>query len=48
LRELEVLTVGRVSVDLYPEQIGVPLAGVRTFRKMLGGRARDKPSSIAG
>jgi 5-dehydro-2-deoxygluconokinase len=33
----EVLTVGRVSVDLYPEQIGVPLAEVRTFRKMLGG-----------
>jgi 5-dehydro-2-deoxygluconokinase len=33
----EVLTVGRVSVDLYPEQVGVPLAEVRTFRKMLGG-----------
>ena len=41
--ELEVLTVGRVSVDLYPEQIAVPLADVRTFRKMLGG----SPTNVA-
>ena len=41
--ELQVLTVGRVSVDLYPEQIGVPLAEVRTFRKMLGG----SPTNVA-
>ena len=41
--ELETLTVGRVSVDLYPEQIGVPLAAVRTFRKMLGG----SPTNVA-
>jgi 5-dehydro-2-deoxygluconokinase len=40
---LDVLTVGRVSVDLYPEQIGVPLADVRTFRKMLGG----SPTNVA-
>ena len=39
----ELLTVGRVSVDLYPEQIGVPLAEVRTFRKMLGG----SPTNVA-
>jgi 5-dehydro-2-deoxygluconokinase len=39
----EVLTVGRVSVDLYPEQIAVPLADVRTFRKMLGG----SPTNVA-
>jgi 5-dehydro-2-deoxygluconokinase len=38
---LEVLTMGRVSVDLYPEQIGVPLAEVRTFRKLLGGSATN-------
>ncbi|TML88455.1 MAG: 5-dehydro-2-deoxygluconokinase [Actinobacteria bacterium] len=37
----EVLTMGRVGVDLYPEQIGVPLAEVRTFRKMLGGSATN-------
>ena len=40
---LELLTVGRVSVDLYPEQIGVPLAEVQTFRKMLGG----SPTNVA-
>jgi 5-dehydro-2-deoxygluconokinase len=40
---LEVLTVGRVSVDLYPEQTGVSLAEVRTFRKMLGG----SPTNVA-
>jgi 5-dehydro-2-deoxygluconokinase len=39
----DVLTIGRVSVDLYPEQIGVPLAEVRTFRKMLGG----SPTNVA-
>jgi 5-dehydro-2-deoxygluconokinase len=39
----EVLTIGRVSVDLYPEQIGVPLTEVRTFRKMLGG----SPTNVA-
>ena len=40
---VEVLTVGRVSVDLYPEQVGVPLADVRTFRKLLGG----SPTNVA-
>jgi hypothetical protein len=39
--ELEVVTMGRVSVDLYPEQIGVPLAEVRTFNKSLGGSATN-------
>ncbi|MFB9429103.1 5-dehydro-2-deoxygluconokinase [Streptoalloteichus tenebrarius] len=38
---LEVLTVGRVGVDLYPEQSGVPLSGVRTFAKSLGGTATN-------
>jgi 5-dehydro-2-deoxygluconokinase len=35
--------MGRVSVDLYPEQVGLPLAQVRTFRKMLGG----SPTNVA-
>src|SRR5919204_1794186 len=39
--ELEVLTMGRVGVDLYPEQIGVRLAEVRTFAKSLGGSATN-------
>jgi 5-dehydro-2-deoxygluconokinase len=37
----DVLTMGRISVDLYPEQIGVGLPDVRTFRKMLGGSATN-------
>ena len=38
---LEVITMGRVSADLYPEQVGVTLADVRTFRKDLGGSATN-------
>ena len=41
MTDLEVVTMGRVSVDLYPEQIGVSLADVRTFRKSLGGSATN-------
>src|SRR5438270_13941343 len=37
----EVITMGRVGVDLYPEQIGVTLAEVRTFAKSLGGSATN-------
>ena len=33
--------MGRVSVDLYPEQLGVPLAKVSTFAKSLGGSATN-------
>jgi len=33
--------MGRVSVDLYPEQIGVKLAEVETFAKSLGGSATN-------
>ena len=38
---IEALTVGRVGVDLSPEQSGVPLAHVRTFAKSLGGTATN-------
>ena len=38
---LDVLTVGRVGVDLYPQQSGVPLSAVRTFAKSLGGTATN-------
>jgi 5-dehydro-2-deoxygluconokinase len=37
----ELITMGRIGVDLYPEQIGVSLDQVRTFRKMLGGTATN-------
>ncbi|MEL6891249.1 MAG: 5-dehydro-2-deoxygluconokinase [Actinomycetota bacterium] len=43
LRDLEVLTFGRSSVDLYPEQHEVPLADVETFRKSIGG----SPTNVA-
>jgi 5-dehydro-2-deoxygluconokinase len=33
--------MGRVGVDLYPLQSGVPLAEVRTFQKFLGGTATN-------
>ncbi|MDP8959992.1 MAG: PfkB family carbohydrate kinase, partial [Actinomycetota bacterium] len=33
--------MGRVGVDLYPQQSGVPLSEVRTFAKSLGGSATN-------
>jgi 5-dehydro-2-deoxygluconokinase len=39
--ELEVVTMGRISVDLYPGQVGVSLADVQTFNKSLGGSASN-------
>ena len=38
---LEVLTVGRCGVDLYPEQTGVPLRQVTRFARSLGGTATN-------
>jgi len=38
--DLEVLTVGRVGVDIYPQQEG-PLKDVTTFAKYLGGTATN-------
>ena len=40
---LELLTVGRVSVDLYPQQSGVPLSAVSSFSKSIGG----SPTNVA-
>ena len=40
-RPIEVLTVGRVGVDLYPEQSGVPLSQVTSFARSLGGTATN-------
>lgn len=37
----DLVTMGRVGVDLYPEQVGVSLADVRTFAKSLGGSATN-------
>ena len=38
---LEVLTMGRVGVDVYPQQVGVPLEQVTTFARYLGGSATN-------
>ena len=43
LGTVQVLTFGRSSVDLYPEQHNVPLADVDTFRKSIGG----SPTNVA-
>jgi 5-dehydro-2-deoxygluconokinase len=40
---LELLTMGRVSADLYPEQVGATLEEATSFRKMLGG----SPTNVA-
>ena len=41
MADLEVITMGRIGEDLYPEQIGVALKEVKTFAKSLGGRATN-------
>jgi 5-dehydro-2-deoxygluconokinase len=38
---LDVITMGRIGVDLYPLQTGVPLAQVESFGKFLGGSAAN-------
>lgn len=40
-RPFDVLTMGRVGVDLYPQQVGVRLERVETFAKFLGGSATN-------
>ncbi|MFC4331625.1 5-dehydro-2-deoxygluconokinase [Streptomyces andamanensis] len=37
----DVITMGRIGVDLYPLQTGVPLSRVSTFGKFLGGSAAN-------
>ncbi|MFI8289827.1 5-dehydro-2-deoxygluconokinase [Streptomyces sp. NPDC085614] len=39
----DLITMGRIGVDLYPLQVGVPLARVESFGKFLGG----SPSNVA-
>lgn len=41
MTELQLLTVGRIGVDLYPQQTEVPLAEVTSFAKSLGGTATN-------
>ncbi|MFI2411208.1 5-dehydro-2-deoxygluconokinase [Streptomyces sp. NPDC018947] len=41
VQRLDLITMGRIGVDLYPLQTGVPLADVGTFGKFLGGSAAN-------
>jgi 5-dehydro-2-deoxygluconokinase len=41
--QFDVITMGRVGVDLYPQQVGMPLEEVSTFAKSLGG----SPTNVA-
>lgn len=41
ISNLDVMTIGRVGVDLYPEQSGVTLDRVETFSRFLGGTATN-------
>jgi len=47
MADLELLTVGRISVDLYAEQLRVPLREVTTFRKSIGGTATNVAAACA-
>lgn len=37
----DLITMGRIGVDLYPLETGVPLTKVETFGKFLGGSAAN-------
>ena len=43
----EVITIGRVGVDIYPQQYGVGLEDVKTFEKFLGGSATNVACATA-
>ena len=41
MTSLDLLAIGRVSVDLYAEQLGVSMSEVTSFRKSIGGTATN-------
>jgi 5-dehydro-2-deoxygluconokinase len=43
----DVYVIGRVGVDLYPEQLNTPLEEVRTFEKFVGGFAGNVSTGLA-
>jgi 5-dehydro-2-deoxygluconokinase len=43
MTDFDLITMGRVSVDVYPHQVGVPLEDVESFGKYLGG----SPTNVA-
>lgn len=43
----DVITIGRVGIDIYPQQYGVGLEDVKTFEKFLGGSATNVACAVA-
>ena len=43
----ELLAIGRVGVDLYPPEIGLPLSKVKSFDKFLGGSPTNVAVAVA-
>ena len=44
---IEAAVLGRVGIDLYPEQLATPLAEVQTFRRFVGGFAGNVATGLA-
>jgi 5-dehydro-2-deoxygluconokinase len=42
----DVIAMGRLGVDIYPQQTGVGLADVETFAKYLGGTAGNVAAAL--
>ena len=39
-RQIDVAVLGRVGIDLYPNQLSTPLRQVRTYTRFVGGFAK--------
>jgi 5-dehydro-2-deoxygluconokinase len=44
---IEAAVLGRVGIDLYPEQLATPLADVQTFQRFVGGFAGNVATGLA-
>jgi 5-dehydro-2-deoxygluconokinase len=44
---IEAAVLGRVGIDLYPEQLAAPLADVQTFQRFVGGFAGNVATGLA-
>ena len=45
-RYVDILTMGRSGIDIFPLQVGAHLEDVETFGKFLGGSRRTSPSQL--
>jgi 5-dehydro-2-deoxygluconokinase len=43
----DLLAIGRTGVDMYPQQVGVPMAEVSTFQSAIGGTATNVAVAVA-